>query len=142
MDRLRIDKWLWAARFYKTRRLAGEALGHGRVTVNGVVAKASREVKPGDQIRLSQGTVQFELTVLGLSGQRGPAVQAQLLYAETAESRARREQQAQLRRLAPEPAHDHSDGRPTKRDRRQLERLQAAPESGEGWGERWSAQLP
>lgn len=120
-DRLRIDKWLWAARFFKTRSLAADEIDKGRVSINGQVAKASREVHVGDQIELRQtGGLVRAFDVLGLSTQRGPAPEAQALYRETADSQARREQYAQQRRLAAEPSLSIEQGRPTKRDRRQL----------------------
>ena len=130
MDRIRIDKWLWAARFFKTRSIAVDEIGKGRVQVNGQDAKPSREVKPGDTVTLRQGPVQRTVTVLGVSGARGPAPVAQLLYAETPESITAREHAAEQRRLAPEPALGITQGRPTKRDRRQL-----------GDWQRWSASL-
>jgi ribosome-associated heat shock protein Hsp15 len=117
---VRIDKWLWAARFYKTRSLASQDITKGRVEVNGQVAKASRDIKPGDLILLRQGPVQRTLRVLALSAVRGPAPVAQALYAETPESVAQRETQARQRKDAPEPALAIEQGRPTKRDRRQL----------------------
>jgi ribosome-associated heat shock protein Hsp15 len=132
MDSLRIDKWLWAARFYKTRSLAAEEIGKHRVQVNGQDVKASREVKPGDVVRLRQGLVEREVKVLGISAVRGPAPVAQQLYEETAESVQRREAAAQQRRLAAEPAHAIEQGRPTKRDRRQMDKA---------WNDRWSAGL-
>jgi ribosome-associated heat shock protein Hsp15 len=120
-DRLRLDKWLWAARFFKTRSLAGDEIDKGRVSVNGQVAKASREVRAGDLIDIRQtGGLVRTVAVLALSTQRGPAPQAQELYQETSESLARREQHAQQRRLAAEPSLSIEQGRPTKRDRRQL----------------------
>lgn len=118
--RVRLDKWLWAARLFKTRALAADEIGRGRVMVNGQVAKASREMKPGDVLVLRQGPVTRTVNVLGLSQSRGPAPVAQALYEETAESIARREKAAQQRRLGAEPAQAIEQGRPTKRDRRQL----------------------
>lgn len=121
LDRLRLDKWLWAARFFKTRSLAGDEIDKGRISVNGQVAKASREVRAGDLIDIRQtGGLVRSVQVLGLSTLRGPAPQAQALYQETPESLARREQYAQQRRLAAEPSLSIEQGRPTKRDRRQL----------------------
>ena len=120
LERLRLDKWLWAARLYKTRALAAEEVDLGRVNVNGQPAKPSRELKPGDLLSLRQGPVVRELQVLGLSNQRGPAPIAQALYAETADSLAAREAAAARRRMGVEPADTLSHGRPTKRDRRQL----------------------
>jgi len=130
-DKIRLDKWLWAARFYKTRSLAGDEIDKGRVKVNGQVAKASREPRVGDTIELRAGFDTRTVMVRALSGTRGPAPQAALLYEETAESLLARSEASQRRRLAPEPALALTQGRPTKRDRRQLQ----------GWGERWSASL-
>ena len=134
-ERLRIDKWLWAARFFKTRSLAANEIGKNRVQVNGEVAKASREVKPGDTVALRQGQVTRTVTVLGLSAQRGPAPVAQQLYQETADSIAEQAAMREQRRFAQEPALSIEQGRPTKRERRDLD--QAAP----GWGRRWSASV-
>ena len=130
-DRIRLDKWLWAARFFKTRALASEDIGHGRIAINGVVAKASREVHLGELIELRQsGQTLREVWVRGLSAQRGPAPVAQLLYAETPASLKRREDAAQARRQGVEPAQSLEQGRPTKRDRRQIADWQ-----------RWSASI-
>ncbi len=118
--RVRLDKWLWAARFFKTRALASEEIGRGRVSVNGQVAKASREPKVGDLVHLRQGTVQRTVQVLGLSNARGPAPAAQALYTETAESTAARLKAAEARRVGAEPAMAIEQGRPTKRNRRVL----------------------
>ncbi len=134
-ERLRIDKWLWAARFYKTRSLAAEEIGRGRVHVNGQEAKASREVKTGDTVEIRMPPVVREIRVLGVSGQRGPAPVAQALYEETAESIKRRDDAQEQRRLGSEPALAQLQGRPTKRDRRDLE------DHKQGWGDRWSASL-
>lgn len=120
LERLRLDKWLWAARLFKTRSLAAEEIGKGRITVNGQSAKAARELRPGDRLEVRQGIVVRELVVLGLSAVRGPAPVAQLLYEETAASKAAREKAAAERRLGVEPADALLQGRPTKRDRRQL----------------------
>ncbi|MEG0555982.1 MAG: RNA-binding S4 domain-containing protein, partial [Comamonas sp.] len=125
IESMRLDKWLWCARFYKTRSLAVEEIGRGRVTVNGSNAKASREIRVGDRIHLKQGNIPKEVLVRGLSGMRGPAPVAQQLYEETAQSIATREQLAEQRRLAPEPAEALAalhTGRPTKRDRREIDR--------------------
>ena len=119
-ERVRIDKWLWAARFFKTRGLAGDEIGKGRVSVNGQAAKASREVRLGDVIELRQGPVVRSVVVLALSVMRGPATVAQALYEETPESIAQRARQAEQRRQGTEPAQSLEQGRPTKRDRRQL----------------------
>jgi ribosome-associated heat shock protein Hsp15 len=119
-DRVRIDKWLWAARFFKTRGLASDDIAKGRVSVNGLPAKASREVHLGDLIEWRQGPVLRCVVVLALSTVRGPASVAQTLYEETAESIAQRTRLAEQRRQGTEPAQAIEQGRPTKRDRRQL----------------------
>jgi ribosome-associated heat shock protein Hsp15 len=130
MDSLRIDKWLWAARFYKTRSLACDEVTKHRVQINGQDVKPAREVKAGDTLTLRQGNVTKTLVVKGISAARGPAPVAQQLYEETPESIALRAKQAEQNRLAFEPAHSIEHGRPTKRDRRQIEHA---------WNERWSA---
>ncbi len=135
---MRLDKWLWAARFYKTRALAVEQIDLGRVQVNGAHAKPAREVHVGDTVALRQGAIDRTVVVRGLSSLRGPAPVAQQLYEETADSLAAREQAAEARRLAPEPAHAIAGGRPTKRDRRAMEQGRG---HDAGWGERWSASL-
>jgi ribosome-associated heat shock protein Hsp15 len=132
MNSLRIDKWLRAARFFKTRSIASEEIGKSRVQVNGQDAKASREVKAGDTVRLRQGALERTVRVLGVSGTRGPAPVAQLLYEETPESMEARQKAAEQQRLAREPALSIEQGRPTKRDRRQIER---------NWNDRWSAGI-
>jgi ribosome-associated heat shock protein Hsp15 len=119
-ERLRVDKWLWAARFYKTRGLAADEIDKGRISINGQVAKASREVRAGDLVLMRQGPVQRTVQVLGISASRGPAPVAQALYAETPDSIAARIKAAENRRLGSEPAQSIEQGRPTKRDRRQL----------------------
>jgi ribosome-associated heat shock protein Hsp15 len=119
-ERLRLDKWLWAARFHKTRSLAGDDIDKGRIQVNGQVAKASRELKAGDVVDIRQESLTRSVVVKALSTIRGPAPQAQRLYEETAESIQRRAQWQEQRRTAPEPANAIEDGRPTKRDRRKL----------------------
>ena len=123
MEKLRIDKWLWAARFYKTRSLASDEINNGRVQVNGAVVKPARELKCGDSIQLRNGSVVRTVTVLGISDKRGPGQQAASLYQETVESVQQRQQAAEQRRLAPEPALTLLQGRPTKRDRRDTEKL-------------------
>ena len=117
---MRIDKWLWAARLFKTRALAVEAVSGGRVAVNGLQVKPSRPVRPGDRLEVTKGTVRMSVVVRGISARRGPAAAAALLYEETAESRAARERQAAERRLAEAPGADLG-GRPTKRDRRRFD---------------------
>jgi ribosome-associated heat shock protein Hsp15 len=116
----RLDKWLWAARFYKTRALATEEIGHGRVQVNGQDAKPSRAVRPGDVVAMRVPGYVRTVKVLGLSPMRGPAAQARLLYEETPESVAAAQQAAERRRQGVEPAASLETGRPTKRDRREL----------------------
>jgi ribosome-associated heat shock protein Hsp15 len=118
--RMRLDKWLWAARLYKTRSLAADEVSMGRVSVNGQSAKPAREVRTGDLVLLRQGPVLRTLEVRGVSAQRGPAPVAQLLYVETPDSLAAREAAATRRRMGVEPADSLAEGRPTKRDRRQL----------------------
>lgn len=132
MDKIRIDKWLWAARFFKTRSLATDEVHKGHVQVNGEDVKASREVRLGDKVVVLQAKVPRTVLVKGLSGQRGSATAAQMLYEETPESLAQRAHIAEQRRLSPEPALAIEGGRPTKRDRRDLQK---------GWGDRWSASL-
>lgn len=136
MERLRLDKWLWAARFYKTRSLACEEIDKGRVQVNGAVVKPARELKVGDSVLLRSGPISRTVTVLALSDKRGPAPAAALLYQETEDSIRQRQQAAEQRRLAPEPALSLGQGRPTKRDRRATEQLRQ-----HDWDERWSASL-
>lgn len=131
---VRLDKWLWAARFYKTRSLAADEIGRGRVMVNGQAAKASRELRVGDEVALRQPPVLRTVKVRGLSHVRGPAPVAQALYEETPESLAARVAAAEQRRLAAEPALAIAQGRPTKRDRRDIERTQV------DW-QRWSVSL-
>jgi ribosome-associated heat shock protein Hsp15 len=118
---LRVDKWLWVARLLKTRALAADAVKAGRVKVNGVSAKPSKEVAPGDRIELRTGPVRIDVAVRGVAPRRGPASEAAQLYEETAESRAARERHADERRLARQDGGE--GGRPTKRDRRILEKL-------------------
>lgn len=120
MDEVRLDKWLWAARFYKTRSLAVDEIAKGRIEVNGQAAKPARSLKPGDRVELRRDGTSRTVTVLALSEIRGPAPVAQQLYEETAESIARREKQAQERRFGAEPSQAIEQGRPTKRDRRKL----------------------
>lgn len=119
---IRIDKWLWAARFYKTRSLAGAAVDGGKVHVNGERARPSRRVRVGDVLRINREGIEYTVHVEGVSERRGPAPEAQRLYRETDDSRARREEAASERRLrggdAPAPVR-----RPDKRDRRLLIRM-------------------
>lgn len=123
MERLRIDKWLWAARFYKTRSLASEEIDKGRVHVNGATVKPARELKVGDVVQVRSGVLTRSVTVKDLSDKRGPAPVAALLFEESADSIALRLAAAEQRRLAPEPALSLTQGRPTKRDRRDSEKV-------------------
>jgi ribosome-associated heat shock protein Hsp15 len=122
LDKMRLDKWLWAARFFKTRSLAIQAIDHGRVKLNGDRVKPAREVKPGDRLELHIGDFDWVLKVRALSMQRGPAPVAQTLYEEDPASHARRQQQVSERKLAASPAAAIK-GRPTKRDRRLIHRF-------------------
>lgn len=121
-DRVRLDKWLWAARFFKTRGLATEAVAGGKVEVNGENAKPAKAIKPGDELRIRLGAYEHVVVVRDLAARRGPASVAQQLYEETADSRAAREKLAQQLSLAPAPSYEDA-GRPTKKDRRQLSRF-------------------
>ena len=134
MEKLRIDKWLWAARFYKTRTLASEEIDKGRVHVNGVAVKPAREVKAGDVVLVRTGVISRSVVVQAVSDKRGPAPQAALLFTETPESVTARAAAAEQRRLAPEPALSLAQGRPTKRERRDTDKAR-------DWNERWSASI-
>lgn len=118
---MRLDKWLWAARFFKTRTLATDAISGGKVQLNGNRVKASREVKVNDRLEISNSEVLWEIYVRAFSDKRGPAPEARLLYEESPESIAAREIQRETRNRVIDPAAD-LHGRPTKRDRRQLNR--------------------
>lgn len=121
-DRVRLDKWLWAARFFKTRALATEAVNGGRVHLNGQRAKPSKDVRLGDEIVMTRpGAAPMTLHVRGLSDRRGPAPEAQALYEETPESMEAREKDRLMRRMAPPPPGADLGPRPTKRDRRRLD---------------------
>lgn len=130
MDSIRIDKWLWAARFFKTSSVAQEAVGLGRVLLGGARVKASRDVKVGDKLEIRRGDEVFTVYVEGLSSTRGPAPVAQKLYRETDESRAAREAQAARRKMAPEPAMTIRGGRPTKAEGRALRRATSWDDEG------------
>ncbi len=136
MDKLRIDKWLWAARFFKSRSLASDEVDKGRVQVNGAAVKPAREIKPGDSLQVRSGSLVRTVTVLAISDKRGPAPVAALLFEETQASVRLRQQAAEQRRLAPEPALTLTQGRPTKRDRRDGEKVRGA-----NWDARWSASI-
>lgn len=122
---IRIDKWLWAARFFKTRSLAQEAVELGRVRLAGQRLKPSRDVKPGDRLTVERGEERFEIFVEKISAVRGPAPVAQTLYRETDESREKRERASEMRKIAMEPASTIAKGRPTKRDARLIRRVQS-----------------
>ena len=122
LEKMRLDKWLWAARFFKTRSLATQAIEHGRVKLNGARVKPAREVKPSDRLDVHQGESDWSVTVRALSLQRGPAPVAQALYEEDPVSQARRQQQVLDRKLDVRPQATIR-GRPTKRDRRQIHRF-------------------
>jgi ribosome-associated heat shock protein Hsp15 len=118
---VRLDKWLWAARFFKTRSLAQQAVEGGKVKLNGERTKPAKELRMGDELRIHIGAYEWVVRVAKLSDKRGPATVARTLYEEDEESRARRTEQVTLRRVAAAPGSDRR-GRPTKRDRRELER--------------------
>jgi ribosome-associated heat shock protein Hsp15 len=122
LNGVRIDKWLWAARFFKTRSLASDAVSGGKVKLNGAPTKPARDVKLGDRLDISNSETRWQVTILGLSEKRGPAPEARLLYEETAESIAAREAEQLRRKFTQEPAAE-IHGRPTKRDRRALGRF-------------------
>jgi ribosome-associated heat shock protein Hsp15 len=127
-DRTRLDKWLWAARFYKTRALAAEAISGGKVQVNGERVKRAKPLQVGDEIRIRQGPYEHQILVRKLSNHRGPAAQAAQLYEEKPESRSAREAMAlQLKSL--HAAFVPERGRPTKKDRREINKLK-----GREWG--------
>ncbi len=122
MDAVRIDKWLWAARFFKTRSAATEAVLGGHVHVGGVRVKPAREVRPGDRVEIRRGTTRWTVVVRALADRRGPAAVAVTLYEETPESQAARQREAVDRRLA-RPLGSDLGVRPTKQDRRRLDAL-------------------
>ncbi len=132
MDTVRIDKWLWAARFYKTRSLASDEIHKGRVQINGVDVKPARDLKVGDTVLIRHGIVARTVVVVALSDKRGPAPVAQALYDETSESLQLREQAQQQRRMGTEPALSLQHGRPGKHDRKAIENA---------WNSRWSAGI-
>jgi ribosome-associated heat shock protein Hsp15 len=130
MDAVRIDKWLWAARFFKTRALATEAVNGGRVHVNGARVKPAKDVRAGDTVAIRIGVTEWTVTVAALSDKRGSATVAQTLYAETDDSRAARERQALERKAAPPPLGAELGARPTKQDRRRLDALRRSQRRG------------
>ena len=132
---MRIDKWLWAARFFKTRSLASEEIQKGRVKLNDVPAKPAKDVKVGDTLLVRQGTFFKTVVVQGLNPTRGSASVAQLMYTETAESIERRAAQALAFKTSLEPALSIEHGRPTKKQRRDIDHVQ------HDWNDRWSASV-
>jgi ribosome-associated heat shock protein Hsp15 len=134
INKLRIDKWLWAARFFKTRALAVEAVESGKVTMGEARVKPAKAIGAGDRLVIRLGQYHFDVEVLALSNKRGPAPVAQKLYRETEESRARRAVIAANLKALPQPT---SKGRPTKRDRREIERFESENKGKDGsvWGD-------
>jgi ribosome-associated heat shock protein Hsp15 len=126
-ERVRIDKWLWAARFFKTRALAAEAIDGGKVEVNSDRAKRARAVHVGDRIRIRLGPYEHQVTVTGISERRGNATLAASLYTEDSESKAARERLAEQHRLA-RTAFDFGEGKPSKQQRREIRRLKEGEE--------------
>ena len=125
VDEVRIDRWLWAARFFKTRSTATDAVSGGRVHLNGARVKPAKDVRPGDTVEVTTGDTRREVLVLAVAERRGPASVARSLYEETADSVARREQRSAERRFA-RPLGADLGARPTKQDRRRLEALRRA----------------
>ncbi len=136
-NKMRIDKWLWAARFYKTRSLAADAVEGGKVTMDEARLKPAKAIGVGDMLQIRVGKFSYEVEVLGLSNKRGGAPEAQKLYRETEASLARREEIAAQLRAQPQPAFK---GRPTKRDRRDIARFEERTRSvtNKAWGDPFS----
>lgn len=122
-DRVRLDRWLWAARFFKTRALAAAAVAGGKVQVNGTRAKPAKQLQVGDGVRVRVGPYEWLVTVRGLSERRGPPKAALVLYDEAPDGRRARERLAEQHKIAPAPAYQ-GKGRPTKKERREIERLE------------------
>jgi len=120
---VRLDRWLWAARFFKTRALAAAAVAGGKVQVNGTRAKPAKQLQVGDGVRVRVGPYEWLVNVRALSERRGPPKVAQTLYEESPEGRAARERLAELHKIAPAPTYQ-GKGRPTKKERREIERLE------------------
>jgi len=123
MLKVRLDRWLWAARFFKTRALAAAAVAGGKVHVNGTRAKPAKQLQAGDALRVRVGPYDWVVIVRGLSERRGPPNTALALYEEAPEGRAARERLAEQHKIAPAPAYQ-GKGRPTKKERREIERLE------------------
>lgn len=128
-DRVRLDRWLWAARFFKTRALSATAVAGGKVHVNGTRAKPSKQLQVGDALRIRVGPYEWLVSVRALSAQRGPPRAAQDLYNESVVGRAARERLAEQLKMAPAPAYQ-GKGRPTKKERRELQRLEEGETDG------------
>ena len=124
MERVRLDKWLWAARFFKTRSLAADAIDGGKVSLNGERVKPAKEVKAGDRLAVRTPAGEFSIAVKAVSDQRGNATTAQLLFEETEASRAARAQEAERKRRFADPAEQIA-ARPTKKERRELDRFRS-----------------
>lgn len=124
-EKMRLDKWLWAARFFKTRALASEAIKGGKVHVEGQRVKPSKEIAAGSRIEITKEPYSWEITVIALNSHRRPAKEAALLYKESPESHARRQEEV-ARRRAEKPALDHPQRRPDKKQRRQIHRFKRA----------------
>ncbi len=133
-EKLRVDKWLWAARFYKTRSLSADAVESGKVTMNEVRIEPAKAIGVGDRLLIRQGQIYFDVEVLGISNKRGGAPEAQKLYRETDASKARRALIAEQNKALPLPTFK---GRPTKRDRREIERFEtkSKSETKSPWGD-------
>jgi ribosome-associated heat shock protein Hsp15 len=129
--RVRVDKWLWAARFYKTRSLAAEAIGGGKILVNGDRVKPAKLLQAGDEVRLRLGPYEHVVNVLAVSERRGPATVAATLYKETDASIAARAKLSEQLRMAPAAFVYEDKGRPTKRDRRELDRFRDDQREGQ-----------
>jgi len=119
LESVRLDKWLWAARFFKSRKLATEAISGGKVHLNKTRVKPSRSIKIGDKLDISRDNYKYHIEVVGLNDKRRPAKEAQLLYLEAEESIREREQQREIRKLSSASVHQ-SDSRPNKKERRQI----------------------
>jgi ribosome-associated heat shock protein Hsp15 len=122
LERMRLDKWLWAARFFKTRQLASEAISGGKVHLDGQRTKPGKEIRVGSRLRIHKSSLEWELVVTGLARQRRPAPEAANLYEESEESRLRRQELTEQRRQL-RAARAAAQGRPSKKDRRELERF-------------------
>ncbi len=122
-EKMRLDKWLWAARFYKTRKLAAEAVSGGKVHLNGQRTKPGKEVRPGSRLHISKNGLEWDIEVLVLPKQRRPASEAAGFWTESDDSRERREKQLALLRAARVAAPVHTEGRPSKKDRRLIHKF-------------------